>query len=188
MAFQGRPIVHPARHPRPAHLHPHAVGQPVMAARLQPAFGDGADQQPPRPQLQLRDPLHPRACEDESPYRAGAGGDDGRCGPATQSGCARWSVRCRCAIPADPSAAFRHRRSTGPAAGRGTPQPSMQSCSCIVPILRGIAGLCSPGRTRRDDIGHTRTATRAGKLPQRTYLYVDCALQSFTTPTKIVIQ
>ncbi len=25
------------------------MGQPVVVARLQPAFGDGADQQPPRP-------------------------------------------------------------------------------------------------------------------------------------------
>ena len=45
----------------PAHLHPDALGQPVVAARLQPALCDREDQQPPRQQLQLRDPLHPRA-------------------------------------------------------------------------------------------------------------------------------
>ena len=53
---------HRSRQPRPAHLHP------VVAARLQAGFGDGADQQPPRAELQLRDPLHPRP---------EAGGDDG---------------------------------------------------------------------------------------------------------------
>ena len=68
---------HRPRQARPAHLHPDAVGQPVLAARLQPALGDGTDQRPPRPRLQLRDPLHPRPREDEDPRRAGAGGDDG---------------------------------------------------------------------------------------------------------------
>ena len=73
----GRHRAHRSRQSRPAHLHPHAVGQPVVAARLQAAFCDGADQQPHRPGLRLRDPLHPRPCQDEGLYRAGAGGDDG---------------------------------------------------------------------------------------------------------------
>ena len=45
----------------------------------------------------------------------------GQWGPATPSGCAPWSARCRCATPADPSSAFRHRQSTGPAAGKPRP-------------------------------------------------------------------
>ena len=127
----GRHRAHRSRQSRPAHLHPHAVGQPVVAARLQAAFCDGADQQPHRPGLRLRDPLHPRPCQDEGPYRAGAGGDDGAgigagAGrPATPSGCARWSAWCRCATPADASSAFRHRRSTRPAAGRRNPAATL---------------------------------------------------------------
>ena len=48
-------------HDRRAHLNPHAVEQPVLAARVQLAFGDGADQQPPRPRLHARTvrPPHP---------------------------------------------------------------------------------------------------------------------------------
>ena len=68
---------HRSRQERPAHLHPYAVGQPVLAAWVQSALCDRTDQQPPRQQLQLRDPLHPRARQDEDPCRAGPGGDDG---------------------------------------------------------------------------------------------------------------
>ena len=42
----------------------------------------------------------------------------GRRGPVTPNGCAPWSARSSCAAPADLSSDFRHRRSTGPAAGR----------------------------------------------------------------------
>ena len=110
--------------PRPAHLHADAVGQSVLAARLQPPFGDGEDQQPPRQRLQLRDPLHPRARQDEDPCRAGAGGDDGA-GPRAGAGWPRRadaltaSAPCRTPTPADRLSAFRHRRSTGPPAGTG---------------------------------------------------------------------
>jgi len=45
----------------------------------------------------------------------------GQWGPATPSGCAPRSARCRCATPTDPSSVFRHRRSTGPAAGKPRP-------------------------------------------------------------------
>ena len=91
---------------------------------LQAAFCDGAHQQLHRPRLRLRELRHPWPREDEDPYRARADSGAGpriKCGPATQSGGAPWSVRCRCATPADPSSAFQHRRSAGPTAGKPRP-------------------------------------------------------------------
>ena len=91
--------------PGPAHLHPDAAWQPVLAAGLQAARRVRAD----RPGLRLRGPLHPRPCAHENPDRSGRGGDDGagagphpgRTAAMPIGACARWSAPCPGATPAE---------------------------------------------------------------------------------------
>ena len=160
---------------RPAHLHADALGQPILAARIQPTLGDGADQQPPRQQLQLRDPLHPRARQDEDPCRAGAGGDDGA-GPRAGAG---WPRRAD-ALTGRRRAVPRHRLTArlpsdiaarpGRLPAQDKPRPPVSARSRSVPISRQIAAFCSPGGGRQSISARQRSPARRRKAPQRTFL------------------
>ena len=155
---------HRSRHPRPAPLHADAVGQPIVVAGLRAAFCDGADQQPHRPGLRLRDPLHPRPREDEDPYRAGAGGDDGA-GPGAGAGRPRRAD----AHPGRRGAAARHpadasiRLPTSPIdrAGRRQAASRGRPCDHVHILFRacsGTSGFCPPTWTRQTISGRTEAA------------------------------
>ena len=112
---------------------------------------------PSRQQLQLRDPLHPRARQDEDPCRPGAGGDDGA-GPWAGAGRPRGAD----ALAGRRGALPRHRLTlclTSDIAARpsclpaeGKPRPFAPSCSRSVLVSRQIAAICSPGGDQAVDI------------------------------------